>query len=67
LISDLKRLFQISTSGRKLHKQRADHANGVEQEEEAAAVIQAGIYLRGLMKTPPTSSMCSATPVQTSR
>jgi SRSO17 transposase len=48
-ISDLKRLFQFSTSGRKLHKQRADHADGVEQEE-AAAVIQAGIYLRGLME-----------------
>jgi SRSO17 transposase len=48
-ISDLGRLFLTSASGRKLHKQRADHAGGVEQVD-AAATIQAGIYMRGLLE-----------------
>jgi len=47
--SSLTHLFEISASGRKLHKQRADHAGGLAQESTAAA-IQAGIYLRGLME-----------------
>ena len=48
-ISGLSHLFNTSASGRKLHKQRADHAGGVAQVNTAAA-IQAGIYLRGLME-----------------
>ena len=48
-ISGLGHLFQTSATGRKLHKQRADHADGVAQTHTAAS-LQASIYLRGLME-----------------
>jgi SRSO17 transposase len=48
-INGLAHHFQTSASGRKLHRQRADHADGVAQADTAAA-IQAGIYVRGLLE-----------------
>jgi hypothetical protein len=48
-ISDLGRLFRTSAAGRKLHRQRTDHADGVAQVD-TASTIQAGIYMRGLLE-----------------